>query len=146
MFKHPVIWIEPSNRIDSSWLSTSECVWDGPQWLKSKQCLKHDGYLELEHLFKVSLRMPDASQADILDDLLMLKGHREDKHALRSQSTAKTPPNTGFKFGRSILGDAGVPYQLAPVQLSNGTPEIFQSITSMEAYEVQPFEVKEYHH
>ncbi len=89
MFRHPLIWIQPSNRIDSTWLSTADCVWDGPQWLKSKQCLKLEVYLELEHLFKVSLRTPDASQTDVVNDLLMLKSHSGDENALRSQSTDK---------------------------------------------------------
>ena len=136
MFKHPVIWIQPSDRIDSIWASTAECVWDGPQWLKSKQCLKLDSYLELEPLFKVSLRIPDASQADVLDDLLMLKSH-----------TANTPPNTGFKFGTSKLGTAGAPYQVTSIKLPDGTTtENFQSINFMNAYKEQSFEVREYHH
>lgn len=146
MFKHPVIWIQPSNRIDSTWVSTAECVWDGPQWLKSKQCLKLDGYLELEPLFKVSLRIPDASQADVLDDLLMLKGHMEDKNASRSQSTSNTSPNAGFKFGTSIWGTAGAPYQVTSIELPGGTTDNFQSITSMYAYQKRSFEVREYHH
>ena len=146
MFELSVIWIQPSNRIDSTWVSTAECVWDGPQWLKSKQCLKSGGYLELEPLFKVSLRIPDASHADVLDDLLMLKGHTEDKNASRSQSTANTPPNTGFKFGTGILGTAGAPYQVTSIKLPNGTTDNFQSITFMNAYEKRSFEVREYHH
>ena len=84
MFRHPVIWIQPWNRIDSTWLSTADCVWDGPQWLKSKQCLKLEAYLELEPLFKVSLKIPDASQTDVVNDLLMLKSHSGDKNALSS--------------------------------------------------------------
>ena len=146
MFKHPVIWIEQSNRVDPTWVSTAECVWDGPHWLKSKQCLKVDRYLELEPLFKVSLRIPDASQADVLDDLLMLKGHMEDKNASRSQSTSNTSSNAGFKFGTSILGTAGAPYQTTSIELPNGTTENYQSITFTKAYEKRSFEVREYHH
>ena len=136
MFRHPVIWIQPSNRIDSTWLSTADCVWDGPQWLKSKQCLKLEVYLELEHLFKVSLRTPDASQIDVVNDLLMLKSHSREKNALRSQSTAYTQPN---------IGTAGAPYQVSSVEEAFGTTGNFQSTTSMEAYEKQSFEVKEYY-
>ena len=116
MFQRPIIWIQPSNRIDSAWASIAECVWDGPQWLKSKQCLKLDGYLELEPLFKVFLRIPDASQADVLGDLLMLKSRMEEKTASKSQSTANTLPKAGFKFGKS------------------------------KKFESQSFEVREYHH
>ncbi len=75
MFKRPLIWIQPPNKIDSTWLSTADCVWNGPQWLKSKQCLKLEFYLELKQLFKVSLRIPDASQRDVVNDLDMLKSH-----------------------------------------------------------------------
>ena len=138
MFRHPLIWIQPSNRIDSTWLSTADCVWDGPQWLKSKQCLKLEVYLELEHLFRVALRTPDASQKDVVYDLLMLKSHSgdknaRDKNALRSQSTAYTQPN---------IGTAGASYQVTSVKDADGTTANFQSITSMEAYKNQSFEVK----
>lgn len=146
MFKHPVIWIQSSNRLDSTWASTAECVWDGPQWLKSKQYLKLDGYLELEPLFTVSLRIPDASQEDVLNDLLMLKGHMEDKNASRSQCTANTPLNTTFKFGTTNLRITNTPYQITSIKDPNGTTENFQSITFMKAYENTSFEVREYHH
>lgn len=131
MFRHPLIWIQPSNRIDSTWLTTADCVWNGPQWLKSKQCLKLEVYLELEHLFKVSLRTPDASQIDVVNDLLMLKSHSEDK--LRSRSTVYTQPN---------MGTAGVSDQVTSGKGDLSTTEYFQSITFMKAYENQSFEVK----
>ena len=143
MFKHPVIWIQPSNRTDSTWVSSVECVWGGPQWLKSKQCLKHNGYLELEPLFKVSLRIPDASQADVIDDLLMLKGYMEDENASRSQSTPNTSRNVGLWFGTSSSGTAGAPYQATPMEPNNGTTDIFQSINCMKAYKNWSFEVRE---
>lgn len=134
MFKDALIWIQPSNRIDSTWLSTADCVWNGPQWLKSKQCLKLEVYLELEHLFKVSLRTPDATQVDVVNDLLMLKSHSEDKNAWRSQSTAYTQPN---------IGTAGASYQVTSIKddVDNGN---FQSITFMKAYQKHSFEVNEY--
>jgi len=132
MFRHPLIWIQPSNRIDSTWLSTADCVWEGPQWLKSKQCLKLEVYLELEHLFKVALRTPDASQKDVVNDLLMLKSYSGDKNVLRSQSTAYTQPN---------IGTAGASYQVTSVKDAYGNTEDFQSITFMEAYKKQSFEV-----
>ena len=138
MFRHPgvpVIWIPPLNGIDSTWLSTADCVWDGPQWLRSKQCLKLELYLELEHLFKVSLSIPDASQIDIVNDLLMLKSGSGEKNSLKSQSTT---------FTQSSIGTAGTPYQVTPVEEYYGTTVSFQSITFMEAYKKQSFEVKEY--
>lgn len=135
MFRHPVIWIQPSNRIDSTWLSTADCVWDGPRWLKSKQCLKLEVCLELEHLFKVSLRTPDASQIDVVNDLLMLKSHSGDKNVSKSQSTAYTQPN---------IGTAGAPYQVTSVVGAFGPTENLQSITAMGAYKKQSFEVEKY--
>jgi len=81
----------------------------------------------------VSLRIPDASQIDVLNDLLMLKSHSGDKNALRSQSTAYTQPN---------IGTAGAPYQVTSVEEASGITDNFQSITFMEAYKLQSFEVK----
>ena len=133
MFRHSVIWIHPSNRIDSSWLSTADCVWDGPQWLKSKQCLKLEVYVELEPLFKVSLKIPDAYQVDVVNDLLMLKSHGEDKNAVRSQPVADTQRN---------IGTARAPYQVS-VDSSPVPCEFFQSITVMKAYEKYSFEVRD---
>ena len=68
--------------IDCSWLSTADCVWDGSQWLKSKQRLKLEVYLELEPLSKVVLRTPNASQEDVVNDLLMLKRYAGDMNAV----------------------------------------------------------------
>lgn len=132
MFRHSVIWRQPSNGIDSSWLSTADCIWDGPQWLKSKQCLKLEIYLEPEPLFKLSLRIPNASQVDVVNDLLMLKSLGGDKNPFRSQATAYTQPN---------IGTAGAPYQVT--SNSPNPTEKIQSITSMKAYEKHSFEVKE---
>ncbi len=133
MFKYPLIWIQPSNRIDSTWRSISDCVWDGPQWLKSKQCLKLEFYLELEHLFKVSLKIPDASQLDVVNDLLMLKSHGGDNNTLGSKSIAHTEPNART---------TDVPYRVTPVNQAPGITENLQSITCMEAYRTQSFEVQ----
>lgn len=130
MFRHPLIWIQPSNRIDSTWLSTADCVWDGPQWLKSKQLLKLEVYLELEHLFKVFLRIPDASQTDVINDLLMLQS---DRNVLRRQSTTYTKP---------LIGTADTPYEVIPAESETAKTEYLQSITCMEAYKTQSFEVK----
>ena len=80
----------------------------------------------------MSLRIPDASQIDVVNDLLMLKSHSGDKNALRSQSTAYTQPN---------IGTAGAPYQVTSVEEAFGTTGNFQSITFMEAYKKQSFEV-----
>ena len=81
----------------------------------------------------MSLRIPDASQIDVLNDLLMLKSHSGDKNALRSQSTAYTQPN---------IGTAGATYQVTSVEEASGITDNFQSITFMEAYKLQSFEVK----
>ncbi|KAL8930621.1 MAG: hypothetical protein Q9208_000492 [Pyrenodesmia sp. 3 TL-2023] len=129
-FRHPVIGIQPSNRIGYTWLSTADCVWDGPQWLKSKQCLKLAVYLELEHLFKVSLKIPDACQEDVVHDLLMMKSQCRE-HALKHQDTGYTQKKTGT---------AAPPYQLTSVEEALNTTSSFQSITCMQAYGKQSFE------
>lgn len=133
MFRHSVIWLQPSNRIDSSWFSTADCVWNGPQWLKSKQCLKLEVYLELEPLFKTILRIPDASQVDVVNDLLLLKSHGGDKNAVRSQSAAETQRN---------IRTALVPYQVTSVRDPSGHTQELQSITAMKLYQQRSFEVK----
>ena len=134
MFRNPVIWIQRSNRNDSSWLSTADCVWDGPQWLKSKQCLKLEVYLELEPLFKVYLRIPDASQVDVVNDLLILKSNSGGKSAMRSQYAADTQRDIEI---------AGAPYQVTSVEEHTGSTVRLQSITAMKAYNKHSFEVKE---
>ena len=139
MFKQPVIWVQSSEKVEPTWFSTADCIWDGPQWLKSKQCLKLEVNLGLEHLFKVSLKVPDASQTDVINDLVMLKSHSEDKSILRSQSTANIQSN---------IGTIGTPYHATSAEdrFGNTVASVatvdFQSITSMEAYIGQSFEVK----
>ena len=138
LFKDSFIWIEPSNSGGSSWLSTADCVWDGPQWLNSKQCLKLEAYLELEPLFKVSLKIPDASQVDVINDLLMLKSHSGDKNAVNSQPEADTRRN---------IGTAGTQYQITSIAQPRYLTEKFQdlqSITAMEEYKMHSFEVSKY--
>ena len=83
----------------------------------------------------MSLRTPDASQIDVVNDLLILKSHSGEKNALTSQSTAYT---------QRKIGTAGAPYQVTSVEGAFGITGNFQSITSMEACEKQSFEVKEY--
>ena len=80
----------------------------------------------------MSLRTPDASQIDVINDLLMLKSYSREKNALESQSTAYTQTN---------YGTAGAPYQATSVEETSGTTVDFQSITFMEAYQKESFEV-----
>ena len=84
----------------------------------------------------MALKIPDASQIDVVNDLLMLKSHSEGKNPLRSQSTAYAQPN---------IGRSGAPYQVTSVEDPGWSTSItanFQSITFMEAYKNQSFEVK----
>ena len=113
----PLIWIQPSNRIKSTWLSAADCVWDGPQWLKSKQCLKVKENIEFEHLFKISLGILDASQIHVLDDLDMLKS-----------------------YGRET------PYQVTSFNEAVGSNRKWygQSIAFMAKFQTQSFEVRCY--
>ena len=129
-----MIWIPPSNRDDSSWLSTADCVWDGPQWLKSKQRLKLEVYLELEPLFKVFLKIPNTSQVDVVNDLRILKTHSGDKSTVRSRYPAETHGN---------IGTALVPYQVTSIRDPSGPTQEIQSITAMKVYKQHSFEVKQ---
>ena len=76
-----------------SWLSTTDCVWDGPSWLKSKQRL-NEVYSGLEHFFKVTLSIPDASDADFINDLLMLKAQSGD---MNTKDNEKVNSKGGFQ-------------------------------------------------
>ena len=134
MFRDPVIGIQPSNQTDCSWLSSANCVWNGPQWLVSKQCLKLEVHLGLELLFKDFLKIPHASQNDVVNDLRVLKSYGADEDGLRSQSTPYTQSNNVT---------ASPPYQVTSVKNPSGPPDHFQSITFMETYQKQSFEVKD---
>ena len=80
----------------------------------------------------MSLKIADASQIDVVNDLLMLKSHSGDKNALRSQPTAYTQSNNDT---------AGKPYQATLVRgFFFGTGGCFQTITSIEAHKKQSFE------
>ena len=107
MFKQPLIWIPPGRRIGPSWRSIVDCVWDGPCWLKSKQCLKAEFYLELEHLFKLSLKLTDASQADVLEDLVILKSYSEQLNTSKNRDAPQKTPGiacfTGVKIDQIVV-------------------------------------------
>lgn len=72
------------------------------------------------------LKVPDASQVDVINDLFMLKSHDGDKNIVRTQPVADTQQSVGTVF--------------APCAVAN-PKEIFQSITVMEGYEKNSFEV-----
>lgn len=95
MFKQPFIWMQSSSAMEAGWVSTAECVWDGPPWLKSKQRLKPENYAELEIFFKVALQIPDASNTDIASDLIMLKSQTDLRVDLNSQSSPGDQSNIG---------------------------------------------------
>ena len=98
VFRERLVWVPPSNKIQASWLSSTDCVWDGPPWLKSQQRLKSEAYSGLGHLFKVSLGIPDASHAAILDDLLMLKNQSGPTNA-KNDTAEKTPvKNSAYRW------------------------------------------------
>ncbi|KAL8947441.1 MAG: hypothetical protein Q9222_006278 [Ikaeria aurantiellina] len=132
-FRRSVIWRPSSDCVESTWLSSADCVWNGPQWLKSKQYLKQDFYRPFEHFFKVSLEIPDASQFDILTDLQMLKCDSGGKNPFDDPETTSTRPSTGV---------VGPQYQVTTENESAAGRQFshFQSITFMNAYKNQSFE------
>ena len=138
-----MIWTEPSHRNSAFWVSAAECVWDGPPWLKSKQRLKFGSYLELEPLFKTSLKIQDASQADVLKDLLLLKSNAGNELARGTQFTKRDIESVKLESSRIQIGTIGAPYQDTAIRLGNGETEICKSITIMAAYQKQSFEVRE---
>ena len=58
---------------DVRWVSARDCVWEGPEWLRSKRRLNIARYRSLEVLFKTVLEVPNASLLDILVDLVKMK-------------------------------------------------------------------------
>ena len=132
MFEQSLIWVPPPARIDAAWLPPTDCVWDGPEWLQSKQRLKVEPYLDLEHLIKVSLKIPDAAQLDVINDLLLLKSQSENKEGLACQYTAGYQPNNA---------KSSPPFQITSIKETSSNVENFQSITFMKEYKDQSFEV-----
>ena len=117
-----------------------ECVWDGPTWLKSKQRLKIDFYKDLEHLMKVSLRIPDASQADVLEDLRILKGHCMQETSIvpnTSEPSSKIKANAGTKSLKTSI----MPYKLHKEREPDGERLIFRATTSTRKFRGESFEV-----
>ena len=60
-------------RLAEAWATAKQCVWEGPDWLRSKQRLNIAPYRGLEALFKSILNIPNASLSDVLRDLSMMK-------------------------------------------------------------------------
>ena len=89
--------------------SLRDCVWDGPQWLKLKQCFKIEFHFELEPLFKKFLKVSDAADVDIVNDLYMLKNHYREPNVMNSQSAAETQQNlvtVGAPFQRVLINSS----------------------------------------
>lgn len=133
MFEQSLIWVPPSARTDDTWLPPTDCVWNGPEWLQSKQRLKIEVYLDLEHLIKVSLKIPDAAQLDVINDLLLLKSQSGDEETLARQYTAGYQPNNA---------EIRPPFQVTSIKETSSQVENFQSIPFMKEYKDQSFEVK----
>ena len=133
MFETPLIWVPITTETDTSWLSSKDCVWDGPQWLQSKQRLRLDPYLELEHFFKVSLKIPDASELDVINDLRMLKSCCEEENARKSQGNDNIP--------ESHTGATSPPFHAHQEKEGTSTLLHYQSISFMSAYQDQSYEV-----
>ena len=80
------------------------------------------------------LNIPDACQADVVNDLLMLKSHGRNRNAVRNQTASDTQRN---------IGTADVPYEVTSVvQGYSHHTERLQSITAMKEYRKLSFEVK----
>ncbi|CZR61946.1 uncharacterized protein PAC_11843 [Phialocephala subalpina] len=73
------IYIPPSPARPAEWVDSEACVWTGPEWLETKRRL--NGVLrfaEREHLFRMTLRIGDATWRHYLDDLQKMK--EENRH------------------------------------------------------------------
>ena len=81
----------------------------------------------------MSLRIPDISQADVLNDLKMLKSQNREKDALEHQPIGRLQPNNT---------EAYAPYQITSIRDSDRTTAQVQNSTCQEAYQQQSFEVR----
>ena len=95
--------------------------------------MKADVYLKLEHLFKVSLAVPDASLKDVINDLLLLKNHSEAKNDSENQSPTQPLPN---------VGTYGVPFQYVLAEETSDPSARFHSISCTKDHKHKSFEVK----
>lgn len=60
-------------------------------------------YLELQLLFKLSLQIADASQTDVLNDLMKLKDHCEYPNTSKDPAASRTKP--GFQWFSGVKND-----------------------------------------
>ena len=126
------IWIPNSIRKNSTWLSAKDCVWDGPQWLVSRQTLKIETYLEFELFFKLTLQIPDVSQQDVIRDLMLLKRCCTDDITHSDNGTSET---------QSDNDDTESPFEVTTSKDVDVTDQM-QSITAMKKYRAVSFEVR----
>jgi hypothetical protein len=68
-----LIYAPPSSVLGAAWVAPSDCVWNGPAWLRSKRCLGIKPYQKLKPLFEDILAIEDVCQDDIIAELILLK-------------------------------------------------------------------------
>ncbi|MCJ1398278.1 hypothetical protein MMC11_001475, partial [Xylographa trunciseda] len=68
-----LLYIPAEGGKDAGWVKFNDCVWDGPEWLQSKRRLNIAQYHGLEALLTTILKVPNASQSDVLSDLSKMK-------------------------------------------------------------------------
>ncbi|KAF2137387.1 uncharacterized protein K452DRAFT_110481 [Aplosporella prunicola CBS 121167] len=77
-FKHYKLIYTPLNLFSCKWVSIDDCVWEGDDWLEVKTRLsKIEGYNGLEHLFKMILKVRNATWEDSIDELRLIKKSQE---------------------------------------------------------------------
>ena len=68
------IYAGPSVDETSLWLTSEECVWSGPSWLRVKKRLDTvKKYHELRSFFQLTLGIADATWKDALEELKGMK-------------------------------------------------------------------------
>ena len=64
-------------------VSIDQCVWDGDEWLEVKTCLsKIDRYNGLEHLFRMILKIRNATWQDSIEELHSIRENGEKHHKI----------------------------------------------------------------
>ena len=69
--KLPLVFIPKSHRSPSRWIGSKECVWKAPMALRSKVPLCHH-YPDYSNFFRLTLGIPDASPAMVIDEIIAL--------------------------------------------------------------------------
>ena len=69
-----ILYVPATDHGSERWFKCQHCVWNGPNYLKSKPILRSvTKYAQLETFFRETLQIPNPTSEDILTCLMNLK-------------------------------------------------------------------------